>query len=90
MHFARVLETSQLTPDVLSPIFGRPLPESLVAKAFLQWMASGLGGIVAAALVYYQSGAVLTLNSVLSFVGAALAVRAANWVIATLGPKPTA
>lgn len=61
-----------------------------MGKAFLQWMAAGLGGIVAAALVYYQSGAVLTVKSVLGFVGAALAVRAANWIIATLGPKPTA
>lgn len=57
-------------------------------KQFLSWMAAGLGGILAAALVQFQSGTPLTAKAVLSFVGAALAVRAANWVVAVFGPKP--
>lgn len=57
-------------------------------KAFLSWMAAGLGGIVAAALVHFSSGTPVTLKSLVGFVGAAIAVRAANWIVATFGPKP--
>lgn len=59
-----------------------------MGKAFLQWMAAGVGGILAAALAHFTSGAPLTFTTLLTFVGAAVLVRAANWVIAFLGPKP--
>ena len=61
-----------------------------MGKSFLSWMAAGLGGILAAALIHFQSGAPLDLKAVAGFIGAALLVRAANWIVATLGPKPAA
>lgn len=59
-----------------------------MGKAFLSWMAAGLGGILVAALGFIQSGGPVTVTTVLTFVGSALLVRAANWIVATLGPQP--
>lgn len=56
-------------------------------KQFLGWMAAGIGGILAAALAQFTSGTPLTAKSALTFLGAAVLVRAANWVVSNLGPK---
>ena len=61
-----------------------------MGKQFLSWMAAGIGAILASALQYFTSGHVLTVSSLLTLVGTALLLRAANWVVATFGPKPAA
>lgn len=59
-----------------------------MTKNFLSWMASGLAGIAVSVYTYFTSGHELSLKSVLSFVASAVLVRAAQWVVANLGPKP--
>jgi hypothetical protein len=60
----------------------------IVGKNFLSWIAAGLGGIIAAGVQALQSGGGVNLKAAGSAVLVALLLRAANWVIATLGPKP--
>lgn len=57
-----------------------------MTKNFLSWISAGLAAIFAAALQYFTSGHELTLKAAGVFVGTALLVRAAQWVIATFGP----
>lgn len=59
-----------------------------MGKSFLSWMAAGLAGIAVAAYTYVTTSGGVTLKSVVGFVAAALLVRAANWAVATFGPKP--
>jgi hypothetical protein len=61
-----------------------------MGKQFLSWMAAGLAGIAVAAYQFIQAGGPVTLKAVGGFVLTALIVRAANWVVATFGPKPVA
>lgn len=61
-----------------------------MTKNFLSWMAAGVGAILAAALQYFTSGGELSVKSVAAFVGTALLLRAANWVVSTFGPRPVA
>ncbi len=58
-----------------------------MGKQFLGWLAAGLGGILTAAVAHFSSGAAFSLKDAGTFIGFALLVRAANWVVATLGPK---
>lgn len=59
-----------------------------MTKNFLSWMSAGVGAILASALQYFTAGNVLTLKSVGAFVGTAILLRAASWVVANYGPKP--
>lgn len=59
-----------------------------MGKQFLSWMAAGLAGIAVAAWQHFQAGVPVSAKTVIGFVGAAVLVRAANWVVATFGPKP--
>lgn len=59
-----------------------------MTKNFLSWMAAGLAGIAVATYTYFTSGHAVSFKAVAGFVVAAILVRAANWVVATLGPKP--
>lgn len=59
-----------------------------MGKAFLSWMAAGLAGIAVAAYQHFTTGAPVNAKAVIGFVAAALLVRAANWIVATFGPKP--
>lgn len=61
-----------------------------MGKQFLSWMAAGLAGIAVAAYQHFAGGVAIDLKAVAGFVAAALLVRAANWVVATFGPKPEA
>lgn len=61
-----------------------------MGKQFLSWMAAGLAGIAVAAYEFIEHGGAFTLKSIAGFVAAAVLVRAANWVVATFGPKPEA
>ena len=59
-----------------------------MGAAFLKWMSAGLGAIFASALSYFMSGNVFTVKSALTFIGTALLLRAASWIVSTFGPKP--
>lgn len=61
-----------------------------MGKSFLSWMAAGLAGIAVAVYTYATTTGGVTVKSIVGFVAAALLVRAANWVVATFGPKPAA
>lgn len=61
-----------------------------MGKQFLSWMAAGLAGIAVATYEFIEHGTGLTVKTVVSFVLAAILVRAANWAVATFGPKPEA
>ena len=57
-----------------------------MTKNFLSWMASGLAGIAVAVYTYFTSGHELSLKAAAGLVVSALLVRAAQWVVANLGP----
>ena len=59
-----------------------------MGKAFLQWMAAGIGGILSQVFAVIQSGGAISAKVVLNALVVAALLRAANWVITTLGPKP--
>lgn len=61
-----------------------------MGKQFLAWLAAGVGGIIAAGIQALQSGGGVNLKAAGSAVLVAVLLRAANWVIATFGPKPAA
>jgi hypothetical protein len=61
-----------------------------MGKQLLSWMAAGLAGIAVATYQYFTSGHALTAKALAGFVASALLVRAANWIVANLGPKPVA
>ena len=58
-------------------------------KNLLSWLAAGVGGILSQVFALLQGGNV-NLKIVLNAVAIAVLLRAANWVIATFGPKPAA
>lgn len=57
-------------------------------KELIKWMAAGLAGIALATWQHFQAGTPVSLKLVVAFVASALLVRAANWVVANVGPKP--
>jgi hypothetical protein len=59
-----------------------------MGKNFLSWMAAGLGALLSSVLQYFTAGNVVTVKSFAVFVGSWALFRAAQWVIANLGPKP--
>ena len=59
-----------------------------MGKQFLSWMAAGLGGILSQVFAMIQVGGGVTVKLVLNAVIVAVLLRAANWVVATFGPKP--
>ena len=61
-----------------------------MGKQFLAWMAAGVGGILSQVFAAIQSGGGFTPKAVLNAVIVAAILRAANWIIATFGPKPAA
>jgi len=61
-----------------------------VGKQFLAWLAAGIGGIIAAGVQALQSGGGVNLKAAGTAVLVAVLLRAANWVVATFGPKPAA
>jgi len=60
-----------------------------MTKNFLSWMSAGIGAILASTLSYFMSGNPVTFKSVVTVLGTALLLRAASWVVANFGPKPT-
>lgn len=61
-----------------------------MGKQFLAWLAAGIGGIIAAGVQALQSGGGVNLKAAGTAVLVAVLLRAANWVVATFGPKPAA
>lgn len=59
-----------------------------MGKQFLSWMAAGLAGIAVGAYQFIEAHGAFNMKAVLGFVVSAVLVRAANWVVATFGPKP--
>ena len=60
-----------------------------MGKAFLSWMAAGVGGLLSQVFAAIQAGGA-TPKLLLNAAVVAILLRAANWVIATFGPKPAA
>lgn len=61
-----------------------------MGKAFVQWMAAGIGGILAAAVQVLTSGGGINLKAAGVALLTAVVLRAANWVVSYFGPKPAA
>lgn len=61
-----------------------------MGKNFISWMAAGVGGILAAAVQVLTAGGSIDLKAAGTAALTAVLLRAANWVIATFGPKPAA
>lgn len=59
-----------------------------MTKNLLSWMAAGLAGIVVGTLNYVLAHPGLGFKAVLGFVGSALLVRVANWIVANFAPSP--
>lgn len=57
-----------------------------MTKNLLSWMAAGLATILVATLNYVLGNPGIGVKAVLIFVGSALLVRVANWVVANFGP----
>jgi len=55
-------------------------------KNFWSWMAAGVGSLVLSIANYLTSGQSISAKSVGLFIGGAVLLRAANWVIANVGP----
>lgn len=61
-----------------------------MTKNLLSWMAAGLAALAAATVDYVVAHPGLSVKAVALYIATGLIVRAANWVVANLGPKPAA
>lgn len=61
-----------------------------MTKNLLSWMAAGLGGLLTAVYQYLSSGHEVSWKGLLGLVATTLLLRAAQWVVANLGPQPAA